>query len=952
MVPVVYYTKKDEAQKALPDGWILANKDIHKYFHTESLQTFLDIITNDTSPDYYEYINKTVPVNLFFDIEIYKHFHELFYEDHVGVIRHIQETISSKFSHYTPTFVVLESHTTSELPEKEIKKSYHIIVKFLDIDTNKHVYFKTVEDVKNFVASVHEFQQYIEHSKQIIDMSVYREGLFRTVFSSKSKQNRPLVVSELSDAFENNLDTFVTWCPEPLSSIEFLAVKLKKSKQKGLSQKEISDVKKFIKDNYFHNLDVIGEISVGNEGNYLQVALSEKFCNFQNRNHLSNHQYIIIDSTSAKQKCHDQDCKDMKHKELCVADYPTSIKNLAKKYFKPTKNPDFVVNEQFNEKYKDGSIVDIKYKHDTVAGKIVNNKDLKVQHFIHKEYCRGDLFYNININRDIENQINTLITCKKCGFIHSKEDCESNPVMYQLILQNFTNENRNELSIVIKDENQLQVLDNPVLNTLLYLALNQEDNKITRLIYEMYKERYLVIKNQWYCYNGTIWKELTDEVLPIELLNAVELVQENVKLLYSRHQEEQNLSHDELKLLSKITENLSKKLAKNNEDVSYITACKKYFSKPGLLFNEQTHLLAFHNGVFDLKQMKFRAGLPEDFLSIQLDYEYSKDSDPDKKRSLEKFLQEILPIKEVREFLLLNIASCLLGEENKEQEFYILTGKKGSNGKSLLCRLVEQTFGEYFSAPEPTMLTKPREKANEANEAIKDLIGKRISIMSEPNKKDRILSDNLKKFTGGDTVTCRGNHEKSRKMKMNLKHFMLCNSIPLLDDCQQAELRRLCIINFPTRFCEKPTRKNEKLIDMTMSSKLASCTSEFFNLLVQYLIKYKEFTRSGVKITKPIEVTKRLDDYVQQNKNDLDANEFVDTFIMYKEDEKMKCADLYEKFENWCITENKIKSKRKDLDDIIDKTFDIDYKKKVRFGNLVTFGWTNITFRDDLDEHP
>ena len=33
---------------------------------------------------------------------------------------------------------------------------------------------------------------------------------------------------------------------------------------------------------------------------------------------------------------------------------------------------------------------------------------------------------------------------------------------------------------------------------------------------------------------------------------------------------------------------------------------------------------------------------------------------------------------------------------------------------------------------------------------------------------------------------------------------MLCNGIPLLDDCKDAEIRRLCIIDFPTRFAKTP----------------------------------------------------------------------------------------------------------------------------------------------------
>jgi phage/plasmid-associated DNA primase len=207
-----------------------------------------------------------------------------------------------------------------------------------------------------------------------------------------------------------------------------------------------------------------------------------------------------------------------------------------------------------------------------------------------------------------------------------------------------------------------------------------------------------------------------------------------------------------------------------------------------------------------------------------------------------------------------------------------------------LSNLIEDTFGKFYAAPEPTLLTKPREKANEANEALKDLIGKRIAIISEPDKRDRLIASNLKKFTGGDTITVRGLHEKSQQIKMGMKFFMLCNSIPLLDDCKEAEIRRLCVINFPTRFCENPTKPTEKKIDITVSEQLKLCKSEFFKLLLGYLVEYKDIAKSGNKKTKPKEVTKQLDNYIQRNKTDVD--EFIETYLEYREGGKIHCQTV------------------------------------------------------------
>jgi putative DNA primase/helicase len=603
------------------------------------------------------------------------------------------------------------------------------------------------------------------------------------------------------------------------------------------------------------------------------------------------------------------------------------------------KSTDNIINEHFIEKYTNGNIVDIKYKKNNIIGKIMNNKDLRVEHFSHNEECRGDLFYNINIDRDIENKISTAINCKKCGYNHSEQHCE-NTVVYQLIYNNI-NENRNELSIIINTDKQLKIVENEYINKRLYLALTQEDGYITDIIYELFKNKYILIKNTWYVFNGVIWCEI-DEVYPKEILLAVNNIREYILEIHSKHKEIKNLD-SELDILYKITTNLSRKLNKCNEDISYVSASKKFFSKPGLVFNNNSNLIAFQNGVFDLNDMVFRNGDPNDYLTIQMSYDFHQEENIGKKSYLLNFLEEILPIPDVRDFLLYNIASCLLGDQNKEQEFYILTGKKGANGKSVLSNLIEDTFGEFYAAPEPTLLTKPREKANEANEALKDLIGKRIAIISEPDKRDRIMASNLKKFTGCDTMTVRGNHEKAQKMNMKMKFFMLCNSIPLLDDCKDAEIRRLCVINFPTRFCENPIRPNEKKIDITVPQKLKECNCEFFKLLLSYLVEYKKVSELGNKIPKPIEVTKQLDNYIQRNKSDVD--EFIETYLEYSEGSRLHCKDVYELFENWCIDENKEKIKRKDLDDLIESIFEIEIKKKITILNIKNYGWININLK-------
>ena len=635
--------------------------------------------------------------------------------------------------------------------------------------------------------------------------------------------------------------------------------------------------------------------------------------------------------------------------KLTIASLYFYLKEDSPELFKQLKNEkgnvkstnDSIINKLFTEEHTGGALTNIKYSGNSISANISGNNIRKGDHYTHNnfEVCKGLLKYNVDVNKKIENQISTSVLCNVCGYRH-ENNCVNNPIIYQIIVNN-TIENIDELRIIIPVDLQLNIHINKIINNELYRSLKQGDLSICKILFELFKKDYLLIKNIWFTYTGTIWKEI-NEVIPKELLFGIQTINDLINELYYTHLDSGNLNDEQLKIILKITGNLSKKLEKNNEDLSFVNAAKKYFSQPDLVFNKNKHLLAFQNGIYDLNLLQFRKGLSEDYLNIQLDFDYNLDINPAKMQLIEKFFDDILPICSVKDFLLINISSCLLGIENKEQEFYILTGRKGANGKSVLTRFIEQLFGKYFSAPEPSLLTKQRERANEANEALIDLLDKRIAIISEPNKRDKILSDNLKKFTGGDTLSVRGNHRSTQRMKMDLKMFMLCNSIPLLDSLSDAEIRRLCIINFPNKFMENPKKKNEKLIDLNISDKLSECLNEFFHLLIRYLVIYKGYLKSGNKINKPKEVTIQLKEYIQKNKDDVDAYAFIEQFIEYKEGERLYCKPVWDKFREWCIEESKFKIKQNVLEELIENHFDINPKVSIK----KLFCWPNLKLKE------
>ena len=172
---------------------------------------------------------------------------------------------------------------------------------------------------------------------------------------------------------------------------------------------------------------------------------------------------------------------------------------------------------------------------------------------------------------------------------------------------------------------------------------------------------------------------------------------------------------------------------------------------------------------------------------------------------------------------------------------------------------------------------------------------------------------------------------------------MLCNKIPLLDDCQDAEIRRLCIVNFPIRFCEKPRLKNERKIDISLEEKLMECLNEFFHLLLSYLHKYDPTT----KLEKPKQVTEQLNKYIERNNEDTgELIEYLLETYEYKNggNHKLNVVDVWKDYQNWLLPGKK-RMLKDDLYELFMEIFDIE-EEGIQLGMQSKKYWKNMKFKE------
>jgi len=933
------FCKKATALKYLKPNQILANNDIKKYFILNSYQDFQAIIENTPSPSFYEFIPASSNIKLFLDIEIPSSHYE--FTNHIPFINNVKYILTTFLTklNIQCSFVVLESHN-------DIKKSYHIII--------KGPVFNDIKKLKKLI--IHLFPN--ETKNNIIDTSVYREGLFRTYLSTKSNEARPLVKSHLSDDFDF-LDTFVCYNTQqkPLDLDPILkSFKPSKSKSHSLiintqnkeknsnpdsesesNSSENTDneyidhqdyqykdltfidkslILKFVRKFYKQKENDISDIFIDHKFNCFVVALTDTFCYNIDREHRSNHQYIIIDTFSSKQKCHDTECLDYKHNEIKINNYPKELNELILRYLKVNKFEQELISNAISE-CKDYIIENF--------GDTVDEIEFDKNEMVFK----GDISQSSLVklqgkctNCHVEHQIGNsgyCLRCKICNSIFPKNQLIPIDDRFKH-LNNFWNSysqlvNNGTVNINIyqntgEEDFSCDVqLDNSIFqNKELTKIFNQVLDghkviKISELLYK-YENDFVYTNGIWYNFNGSIWKQDKESLEFRKCIVKLSNEFHRIKTYY------ENQGGESSSNIVKNTKSLINKLYKPAFEEEITKGAKMYYNDETFIknLNSKKHLVPFTNGVFDLLTNQFRKTTKDDYINLTMGFDYDENiSNPE----VYTFLEQVLPIQSVRDYVLKKMSDCLNGDI-PNTNFLIFIGDTGANGKSQLLNLMKLTMGEFGEKVEVTLLTRKRNNANEANSEKIKLMNKRYAFLSEPEDGEKINIGLLKELTGSEEIVARGLYQDALSFVMEAKLFLACNELPEIKGEDTALWRRIRAIDFPSRFIDEPKEQGEYQIDRTLPSRMRedlSWRQTFIKILLNYYNK---------KVIEPEEVKVKTNEYRQEN------NEFelwcIDN-IQYKENAILKLSDVCELYIGKKVGPRVMSKYRKDLEKFIKSHF-------------------------------
>lgn len=475
---------------------------------------------------------------------------------------------------------------------------------------------------------------------------------------------------------------------------------------------------------------------------------------------------------------------------------------------------------------------------------------------------------------------------------------------------------------------------------------------IAKALYTKYFDCFVcasIKHNSWFEFRNHRWNRIDGGFALMRIISE-EFLQEYF-LLNSQYNikaaEATSKSSTELQILknkTKSIQNVIDKLSNLSFKKQIMEECKYLFYDDGFedKLDENHDLLGCANGVYDFAKSEFRAGRPDDYITLSTNNNYVAWSQNNPyAKSIQKFFAQILPSQPVRDYFLQALSTCLTGH-NREEKLYIPTGG-GSNGKSLTFEIVNLALGEYYISCPVTIMTRGRGSSGQASPELARIKGKRCGILQEPDNGETMNVGLMKELTGNDAFMARGLFEDPKEIKPQIKFFLTCNDKPVIPSRDGGTWRRLRVILFGSKFCDKPNGPNEFIIDTRLKEKIQEWGPAFLSYLIYiYNTKYKHIEY----LEEPNEVLYSTNAYKADNDH---FQEYFNTKLEIVDDPKsiLNKRNVYSDFKAWFkdCHEGKKLPRGEQLYQFLDEAC----------GPHTKYGWKNIVFKaeegcNEIDE--
>ena len=316
-------------------------------------------------------------------------------------------------------------------------------------------------------------------------------------------------------------------------------------------------------------------------------------------------------------------------------------------------------------------------------------------------------------------------------------------------------------------------------------------------------------------------------------------------------------------------------------------------------FDSDPYLLNCRNGVYDMREQKFRFAKPEDYFTLSVTCDYPTGINVRKCDRWYSFVDEIMEgDKEKAAFLQRALGYSLLGV-NREECMFLAYGRTRS-GKGTLFNTIAKVLGMgtdngYGGSINSSLVCESKFKDRDYNAPepmLADTVGTRYLTLSE-TKKGALLDVNaIKSLTGRDPRKTRQLHCPAFTFTPQFTMWLSTNFLPKVNDDSLFKSDRLWVIEFNKHFEED---------DRDFSLKEIFENRDNQAVILKWLLDgYKMYQEQG--LNPPTVVREATARYARLN----------DRILCFKEDcledapgERVSNGLLYSKYKEWCEDEER-----------------------------------------------
>ncbi len=203
-----------------------------------------------------------------------------------------------------------------------------------------------------------------------------------------------------------------------------------------------------------------------------------------------------------------------------------------------------------------------------------------------------------------------------------------------------------------------------------------------------------------------------------------------------------------------------------------------------------------------------------------------------------QMVRDIFPEPDVSEFMLFHAATGLDSKDSACMLMLLCGG--GQNGKTTLAKLVHKTLGDmYASSGKPQLLTDRNEKANEANSALMQMVGKQYFYFDEFNAKDEFNMARVKSIVNPGVQTGRDLYKTASNFRNTCNPICMSNFEFIITTTDHGSWRRIRYYRNKVKFCSNPDPNNkyEKPVNSKIIDEWPN-TDEYKQAMLSILVHY------------------------------------------------------------------------------------------------------------------